>query len=121
MKLLKIIFALLILFACIFCLISYLKPIPYSNSCGEDNLYRYRMGIYQIHTNIIKEKELKKLGGLLCFAGIQHIRCPYEIALQRDKMLAQAIDSTNSQSSHECFLFVYKRKHSTPCLGCKKL
>ncbi|MDF2516578.1 MAG: hypothetical protein K0R59_1874 [Sphingobacterium sp.] len=95
MKLLKIIFALVILFACIFCLISFLKPIPYANSCGQDNLYRYRMGIYQIDTNIIKEKELKKLGGLLCFAGIKHIRCPHEMAIQRDKMLAQAIDSTN--------------------------
>lgn len=95
MKLLKFIFVVVILFACIFCLISFLKPIPYFNSCGEDNLYRYRMGIYQIDTDIIKEKEFHKLGGLLSFVGIQNIRCPNEVDRERDKMLAQAIDSTN--------------------------
>lgn len=95
MKLLKFIFVVVILFACIFCLISFLKPIPYFNSCGEDNLYRYRMGIYRIDTDIIKEKEFHKLGGLLSFVGIQNIRCPNEVDRERDKMLAQAIDSTN--------------------------
>jgi hypothetical protein len=67
----------------------------YPNSCGENNLYRYRLGIYQIHTNALKEKELQKIGGLLSFAGIQNIRCPNEFERQQDKKLAQAVDSTN--------------------------
>ncbi|PUV25271.1 hypothetical protein DCO56_10100 [Sphingobacterium athyrii] len=95
MRLLKFMSVAAIIIACIFCLVSFLKPIRYSNSCGEDNLYRYRMGIYQIQTNTLKEKELQKLGGLLSFTGIQNIRCLNELERQRYKMLAQAIDSTN--------------------------
>ncbi|WP_104381453.1 DKNYY domain-containing protein [Sphingobacterium sp. HMA12] len=95
MRLLKFISGGTLVVAFIFCLISFLKPIPYSNSCGENNLYRYRLGIYQIDRNALKEKELQKIDGLLSFAGIQNIRCPNEIERQRDKMLAQALDSTN--------------------------
>lgn len=57
------------------CMYNSFIPIQYNNSCKDENLFRYRFGIYKIETNIVDSLEQEKLGGFSTYLGIGEVPC----------------------------------------------
>lgn len=76
-----------------FCIYNILVPIKYSNSCHDENLYRYRFSVFKIDTSIIGEVEQEKLGGFSKYIGIGKVPCLDTILKAKLTIQKKSIDS----------------------------
>lgn len=95
MKIFRTLLILIILASALLCAGSYFYPVSCQNSCKESNMYRYKMGIYEMKTGLTGNKEYHKTGGLAMFLGIKPIVCPEEAEKQHYASVMKSIDSAN--------------------------
>lgn len=98
MKKLTPLFIIILLPLLSFIIYNYYIPIKYQNACNDNNLYRYRLGIYRLDTfgtanpTIINEK----IDDFQAFIGLKNGKCLDSIRLENEKKYKHKIDSINA-------------------------
>lgn len=89
----------------------FLNPIKYTNKCNDNNIYRYKFGIYKIDTLFNKQIEYKKIGGLLEFFSIRNLKCLIDIEKEyylKIKNKREKITKLECWKKLKCGLFINK-------------
>ncbi|MEO5911612.1 MAG: hypothetical protein ABIP95_12035 [Pelobium sp.] len=95
-----------------FCIYNSFIPIKYSNSCNDENLFRYRFGVYKIKANMLDSLEREKLGGFSKYLGIDKVPCLDTILKAKLTAQKKSIDSLHNLQgwrSLNCGLWINKK------------
>lgn len=90
---------------------SFTVPIKWDNKCHDENIYKYKLGIYKIDTLLVGNLEYQKIGGLREFLNLRMPQCMEEI---RDSEAAKTVAENEKALKAEgwkklkCGLFINK-------------
>lgn len=93
------IFSSVVLCLAILILSNFFIPIKFINRCKDENLFRYKLGIFKIDSTITNEINYEKIGGISEFLNLRKSKCLEEIELNKYTRIKNKLDSLTLQEN----------------------